>query len=197
MCTMPKTPAVIFMSCITCLSHLHGFKTSLHRNNTTPHECFWFSFSWPQNGRCMHCTKKKRYSHQLHFLSDGTSKWSKTVVPSEDFDGELFQNASSSHLYRISYWYVGVPPAWYVCVPPAWYVCVPPAWYVGVPPAWYVGVPPAVSGLTVGFTVISEDEINCHLAGDIGPSIHKELDYTVFTDAKIKHSTKICTGIIL
>ena len=32
---------------------------------------------------------------QLHFLSNETSKWAKTCLPSEGFDAKLFKNASS------------------------------------------------------------------------------------------------------
>ena len=33
------------------------------------------------------------------------------MIPSEDFGGKLFKNSSSSNFLKISYWYIGVPPA--------------------------------------------------------------------------------------
>ena len=40
--------------------------------------------------------KAPRNSSHLHFLTNGSSKWVKMVIASEDFDGKLFKNVSSS-----------------------------------------------------------------------------------------------------
>ena len=51
----------------------------------------------------------------------------------------------------------------------------------------------SLRSLSTGITATSDDGINCHLAEEVGFSIHQELDNIIFTDAKIKRSAKIET----